>query len=201
MPESSPARPWARRVMDLVVFAPLGLVTSAREEVPALAARGRERFELQVRNARIVGELVVSEGRKELERRFGGGNDSASTPSRPVPPGRIDDVEGAAGKESVTAAAGEGLETTPPSAPVDGDLRSSEPPGPTDALSSGVGRIISDYDTLSASQVVRRLDGLSPGELEGVRRYEAAGRRRRTILSRVDELTGHVDGGQRTGET
>ncbi|HLH47059.1 MAG TPA: hypothetical protein VKV25_07870 [Acidimicrobiales bacterium] len=47
---------------------------------------------------------------------------------------------------------------------------------------------IPGYDSLSASQVVQRLDGLAPDELEAVRRYEANGRGRRTILARVTQL-------------
>jgi len=47
---------------------------------------------------------------------------------------------------------------------------------------------IPDYDNLSASQVVPRLDGLSPDELEAVRRYERANRQRRTILNKVAQL-------------
>jgi hypothetical protein len=41
---------------------------------------------------------------------------------------------------------------------------------------------------LSASQVVPRLSGLSPDELQAVRDYEAAHRGRKTILSRVAQL-------------
>ena len=47
---------------------------------------------------------------------------------------------------------------------------------------------IPDYDSLAASQVVPRLAGLEPDELEAVRQYEAAHRARRTILSRVAQL-------------
>ncbi|MET0903029.1 MAG: hypothetical protein ABWZ52_07310, partial [Acidimicrobiales bacterium] len=49
---------------------------------------------------------------------------------------------------------------------------------------------IPDYDGLSASQVVSRLAGLSPAELESVRSYEVAGRGRKTILSKVAQLQG-----------
>ena len=48
---------------------------------------------------------------------------------------------------------------------------------------------ITDYDSLSASQVVSRLQGLSAGELDAVRTYEAATRRRATILSKVQQLS------------
>ncbi len=47
---------------------------------------------------------------------------------------------------------------------------------------------IPDYDSLSASQVVPRLAGLTTDELEAVRRYETAHRARRTILGRVAQL-------------
>ncbi len=47
---------------------------------------------------------------------------------------------------------------------------------------------IPGFDTLSASQVVQRLDGLSRSELVAARAYETANRGRRTILSRVDQL-------------
>ena len=47
---------------------------------------------------------------------------------------------------------------------------------------------IAAYDSLAASQVIPRLDSLSGVELDAVRRYEIAGRGRRTILTRVAQL-------------
>jgi len=47
---------------------------------------------------------------------------------------------------------------------------------------------LSSYDSLAASQVIPRLDALSPAELEAVREHETAGRNRRTILNRVAQL-------------
>ena len=47
---------------------------------------------------------------------------------------------------------------------------------------------IPGYDTLSASQVVQRLGGLSADELEAVRAYEESSRKRKTILARVEQL-------------
>jgi hypothetical protein len=49
---------------------------------------------------------------------------------------------------------------------------------------------IPDYDLLSASQVVPRLDSLTSDELELVGRYEAGTRGRRTILAKVEQLRG-----------
>jgi hypothetical protein len=47
---------------------------------------------------------------------------------------------------------------------------------------------ITDYDSLSASQVVNRLQGLATGDLDAVRAYEAATRARKTILNRITQI-------------
>lgn len=53
---------------------------------------------------------------------------------------------------------------------------------------------IPGYDSLSASQVVQRLEGLSSAELEEVRVHETTHRQRRTILHRVEQLLTGGDG-------
>jgi hypothetical protein len=57
------------------------------------------------------------------------------------------------------------------------------------------GLAIPGYDSLAASQVVRRLDGLTGAELASVRAYEEATRGRRTILGRIAQLQGRADAG------
>ena len=52
-----------------------------------------------------------------------------------------------------------------------------------------------DYDTLSASQVVRRLESLGPDQLRAVQRYEASTRNRRTILNRAGQLLDEAQSG------
>ena len=47
---------------------------------------------------------------------------------------------------------------------------------------------IPDYDSLSASQVVPRLESLSADELDAVRGYESSHRGRKTILNKIDQL-------------
>ncbi len=62
------------------------------------------------------------------------------------------------------------------------------PSPPDPAAAAIVERALADYDTLSASQVVRRLESLGPDELRAVQRYEASTRNRRTILNRAGQL-------------
>jgi hypothetical protein len=62
------------------------------------------------------------------------------------------------------------------------------PPPPPRTPPSAADLPIPGYDSLSASQVVQRLAGLSAEELEAVRAYELAGRGRKTVLLRVAQL-------------
>jgi hypothetical protein len=48
---------------------------------------------------------------------------------------------------------------------------------------------IPDYDELSASQVVERLDGLDRESLDAIRRYESEHRGRNTILGKIAQLS------------
>ncbi len=64
----------------------------------------------------------------------------------------------------------------------------SGPAGPELSAPGSDELAIPGYDSLSAFQVVQRLAGLAPGELESVRVYEAAGRGRRTILTKISQL-------------
>jgi len=80
----------------------------------------------------------------------------------------------------------------PPTTPAPVSTSVAEPETPTAAVDLTVPDVdelaIPDYDELSASQVVERLEGLDAGELEAVRRYEAAHRGRNTILGKIAQL-------------
>lgn len=88
-----------------------------------------------------------------------------------------------AGDASADAAAdvqaGPASEATPTAAPAPSRPK---PPFDPDTLA------IPDYDSLSASQVVPRLESLATEELEAVRQYEAATRARKTILNKIVQL-------------
>ena len=74
---------------------------------------------------------------------------------------------------------------------------SPERPAPDPAAAAIVDGALADYDTLSASQVVRRLESLGPEQLDAVRRYEASTRNRRTILNRAGQLLDEQSSGPR----
>ncbi|MEZ5372174.1 MAG: hypothetical protein R2704_05475 [Microthrixaceae bacterium] len=68
----------------------------------------------------------------------------------------------------------------------------AEPPATAAAAELSVPSVdalaVPGYDELAASQVVKRLDGLTADELGAVEAYERANRGRRTILARVHRL-------------
>lgn len=136
-----------------------------KEDLPGLIGKGRTRVEQEISNARIAGEYVVGRYQRRLVDRLGSilhsGGDEADVATPPQTPAANGSV-------------------APPPAPAR--------PAPDAADTALVGAALADYDTLSASQVVRRLESLGPDELRAVQRYEAATRNRRTILNRAGQL-------------
>ncbi len=57
---------------DLLVYVPVGLAVSARDLLPGLAERGRAEVASQVSLARMVGQMVVGQGKDEVGRAMGG---------------------------------------------------------------------------------------------------------------------------------
>lgn len=161
--------------LDLLVFAPLGLLSLAREQLPSLVQRGRQQIEGQMTMAKMMGQFAVQQGRHEAEKAV---NDLVERFSPPAPP--------APTKPATTPTA----DPKPPAT-------ASAAPAPTTngaapaARAGGSDLAIPGYDTLSASQVVPRLAGLGAEELEAVRVYETATRGRRTILNKVAQLQAH----------
>lgn len=155
--------------LDLFLYLPVGLAVTAAEEIPKLAAKGRTRVNTQLKMARVVGEFAVGRARQQLESRVA-----------PPPAPRPSPAPRQSPPPPTTPSA-----PTPPAAerPSSGN-GSISPPVPSAELA------IPGYDSLSASQVVQRLAGLSREELSAVAAYEQAHRARRTILNRASQLQG-----------
>lgn len=171
------------RILDVFVYAPAGFILSALDDFPKLAALGRERLGTQVSNARVLGEFAVKAGRDQLKKRGEGLLHRGSGADAP-------DDSPPVGLHAVPTPPPSGVADDPPP-------RSTPSPVPTTTMSSmstnghvpmASSLAIPGFDTLSASQVVQRLDGLSRAELVSARAYEAGTRGRRTILSRIDQL-------------
>ncbi|MGI8750974.1 MAG: hypothetical protein ACR2MN_01400 [Acidimicrobiales bacterium] len=192
--------------LDLVLYAPIGLALTVGEEVPKLAAKGRLQLATRWATARVVGQFAVAQGRREVQRRTGGGSSGSPRPTAApgppapaavAPPGPATAPPTTSGPAAPSSSNGAGPSPSAPrSAPGVTTASRPEPPSPDPKASASAAApavddlAIPGYDSLSASQVVQRLAGLAAGELEAVRTYEAATRGRRTILARVSQLQG-----------
>jgi hypothetical protein len=74
------------RLVELAVFAPIGAAIVARERLPEYVAVGREQVEQRVTVARFIGQMVVHQGRRELEKRLAAPAPAADTPTAPPDP-------------------------------------------------------------------------------------------------------------------
>ena len=135
------------------------------DDIEELAAKGRGRIGRVLSNARVVGHLTIAMGRRTIEAEV-----------RRWRPPTASEVPAEEPAPRPTGAIGPTVVTTP--------SRRGEP---------NANLAIPGYEALSASQVVKRLDGLGPEELEAIYEHEASARRRRTILHRTQQLLGRED--------
>ena len=196
------------RALDLLVYAPVGVALYLRDTVPTFVnlfvSRGkaelgqrRQQAQDQVAQAKAMGEFAVNFGgpkvrehvekgialaRKGAESVLGGAGDEGGVPDAvedvpspsPAPAPRPDPAP--ANSRAASRPAGKSTHTS----------TTTKTAAPAPAATT---LVIPDYDELSASQVVERLDGLPASELDAVRAYEEAHRARRTILYKIEQLT------------
>ncbi|MEM7322381.1 MAG: hypothetical protein AAF531_04780 [Actinomycetota bacterium] len=171
------------QLIDLFVYAPVGLLYEYQEVIPKLVKRGKS----QVQLARVVGKMATNRG---------GGAEAATMVA-----------EGLASMVTKQLTEiGEALGLAPPT----GDDADREPPAPklslveppagepsSDRESSDeepAGEIeapvlpIARYDDLTAKEIIGLLDDLEPGQLDRVREHEESNRARKTVLGKLDRL-------------
>lgn len=174
------------QALDLLFYAPIGLLANADEVVSDLVRRGRQ----QVSVAKVFGELAVKQGQKEARKLADRAQSEVMTLfEQLVSSGRAerDAAPQPASGDLVSPA-------SPPTSMLDEQPpAAATPPGADHASRSSDAPdvetlAIPGYDSLAASQVVPRLVSLSADELEAVGRYEKNGRRRKTILNRIAQL-------------
>ena len=173
-PEKTPAEQALEQAMDVFVYAPIGLLFEGASLLPTLVEKGKT----QVTMARMIGQFAVTQGQTEASNAASKLQGQAADLLARFAEVKLPGASPAPSPAPTRAAAP--VEPDPAPAPV--DVVDSGPAVDVDALA------IPDYDSLSASHVVNRLAGLSNEELDIVRRYEAANRGRKTILSKIAQL-------------
>lgn len=189
------------RAVELLVYAPIGAGLFLLDEVPgffeAAVERGRTSVDQRVTTARSTGEVALAFGVPMLRRKVEGrvarllqrdtpvaptpAAKPAAAPAQPPAPPRAQPAP-----EPPVARPVPTEPWTP--APAPSPKPASSHPTPTNGAPSSADLPIPGYDELSASQVVERLVGLAPSELDAVHAYEVANRQRRTILGKIEQL-------------
>lgn len=207
--DKTPIEEAVDQALDAFVYAPIGFLFDGPARLPKLARNGRS----QVTNARMMGQFAVQMGRTEVSKRAGEldgpvvdllrglgfidgpppGPAPAPTPTADSVPDKAEAPTGKQGSAKTAAPkkpSAAKKATTKPTAkkPATAAEKAAKESATASDAPTAASLPINDYDSLSASQVVSRLQGLSTGELEAVRSYEAATRGRKTILNRVQQL-------------
>jgi len=198
---SDDAQKTADKALDLFVYAPVGVALYLRDTVPTFlnlfVSRGRaelvqrrQQAQGQVAQARALGEFAVNVGGPKVREHVEKGISKARKSAEAV-------ITGVTGESAAPDFAPEDSQppykasaepVTVPAEAASGPP-AGEPAAGVNAAPNAATLGIPDYDELSASQVVERLDGLQTGELDEVRAYEEAHRARRTILYKIEQLT------------
>jgi hypothetical protein len=187
------------QTIEVLVYAPIGVGLYLKDMGPTFVnmfvARGRaeiDRRQAQVQQrtttARSIGQVAVTFGVPMVRQRVEREVDSARQRAQSF----LGTIGGSEGINGVPAAAPSRPPVSTSSVGTTG-ANGSEPqnaaPETNGSQSVDPGLPIPGYDSLSASQVVVRLAGLSGDELEAVRAYEASHRKRRTILGKIDQIS------------
>jgi len=187
--EQSPVEQAVEQALDLLFYAPVGLALTVRDELPRLVERGRRQVSGQLALAKMAGQFALGQAQREVERLVGQATDrlhEIQDRASPAPATATVDRPWPNGSEGAWSGTPAPSPSPPPAA-----VSASPAPAVRSAAGDGASRrtlAIPGYDLLSASQVVQRLAGLSPNELEEVRAHEAGHRGRKTILARIHQL-------------
>jgi len=167
-----PGRDPLARLVELALVVPVEVSGRLIESVPVVADKvppAAERVRREIVLARFLGKLAVDQGIRELRSRLSPASEDPDVTS----PSAAPDVEPA--RDDQDGGAPIATATTDAAVPE------------ADSLA------LVDYDHLSSAQIVSKLAGLDDDELDAVDVYERAGRHRRTVLGKIEQLRDAAD--------
>jgi hypothetical protein len=184
------------QAIEVLVYLPVGFVFEVPRSIPRFIDRGRR----QVAQACEIGLETLRIGQREPSRHVSRVREHTAATLRglgvapplgdePVPSRRTATLSVVADPDTETRTETEtGTGPAPATGAAGAVARAVPPPARSGPAPDPASLAIPGYDSLSASQVVPRLEGLTGDELETVRTYEQATRGRKTILSKIAQL-------------
>lgn len=159
----------AEQLIELLLYAPIGLIYEYQEVLPKLIKRGKS----QVQLARVIGQMAANRGQTD-------------------PSGTVADLTAMA--SSIVARAVTEIGTQIGLAPEGAAVRASDatPPDPPPVMDTNARRTgplpIARYDELTAREIIPLLQDLTPEQRQRVSSHEKANRNRKTVLAKLDRL-------------
>lgn len=178
----------AEQLLELLVYAPIGLLYEYEDVLPKLVKRGKS----QVQIARLIGQVAVKGVSKapKVDTAVTGAADMLATAMTKA----ITDVGSMLGlappsQESETPPSTQ--PPPPPHSPPPQPLAETAPPetatSPDEATETQP-LPIARYDELTAREIVGLLGDLTPAQRERIRAHEESARGRKTVLGKLDRL-------------
>ncbi len=177
MTEPADAPDLSDRLADLLIYAPLGLLWERDQVLERLVKRGRSQTQL----AKLAAQMAAQRGPEEVEKQVKKTLESLAG-----------SLAGPLARVLVEAGVALGVPggAKPSASPPPSEAPASESPAAAPEAVSRQGDVggIAGYDQRSAREVLGLLDPLGPDALAEIRSYELAGRKRKTILAKLDQL-------------
>lgn len=152
------------QLLDLFLYAPIGLLSKGSEALPELVKRGRT----QASNARVIGQFALGASNAKARKSLSDAEAHLQQFLKIV-------------SESARPSSTKPESSTFPGSPTK---------NATDAVSvdHGVDDLIEAYDSLTATQILPLLAPLDPEQLDRIETYEQSQRARKTVLNRLRQL-------------
>ena len=154
------------QLVDLFVYAPVGLAYEYHDVLPKLIKRGKS----QVQIAKFLGMMAAKQGQKTVE-------------------GRIEDV-----LDVASSSVAQGITDVGARVGLAPDVNQTRPRTIETSVGDGEQVIddrplpIAGYDDLTAKQIVALLGDLEPGQRDRIGSYESAHRARKTVMAKLVSL-------------
>jgi hypothetical protein len=152
------------QLLDLFLYAPIGLLSKGSEALPDLVQRGRT----QASNARVIGQFALGATNTKARQSLSDAEAHLQAFLRIV-------------TESARPSPRKTESTSASSAP-------EKKASPKVPVTSGVDDLIENYDSLTAAQILPLLAPLPAEQLDRIEIHEQSQRARKTVLSRLRQL-------------
>jgi hypothetical protein len=152
------------QLLDLFLYAPIGLVSKGSEALPELVKRGRT----QASNARVIGQFALGASNAKARKSLSDAEAHLQQFLKIV-------------SESARRSSTQPESSTSSASPTKNATAAV-------SVDHGVDDLIEAYDSLTATQIFPLLAPLDPEQLDRIETYEQSQRARKTVLNRLRQL-------------